>query len=73
MNVDHKTMLELLDEVRLPEQQEGDMSLVEMAEYLDVSSERASVVSRKMVKEGSIIKINGILTTGRRGNFYRPK
>jgi predicted ArsR family transcriptional regulator len=72
MNVSKELKEEILQELQSPRYQEGDISIKDAMESLGLSSHGVRARLDKLVKEGTLLKLKGILPNGYVGLIYRP-
>ena len=71
MKITNEQMVSILDELRPEKQQDGDVTISEAMEEWDVSKTNARDILENAVKEGKLIKINGVRFNDRKGMFHR--
>jgi len=70
MNIDHKTALEIIQEIAPEQMQEGDVTSKMAAKEWGICTQAARNRLEKLVEDGILIKINGIMD-GHFQCFYR--
>ena len=71
MKIDQKTRRAILDEIRCPEYQEGDLITTEVAEELGISYMTALRRLNKKVEEGKLTRVRGMLPNRSLGWLFR--
>lgn len=72
MKITNEERLSILDEFRPEKQMPGDVTVKMAEEDWGISRSGARDILEKAVKDGKLIKLRGMLYTGKLGTLYRP-